>query len=799
MSAPTGLKIENGKVTWSRVADATGYEVEVNGTVKAVKFTNYDLMTFDALPADGAFTVKARAVADENKGDWSAEATYTHKGGAIVTPTIQGLDGKTLKWTAPTFTAYAGIAEPCPVVVIGETEKELDKAATSFDLSAAASGDVVLYYKADGVYYTDSGKIGLYYDAAGKISFAAPKNVHMEGDMLLFDPVVGANIYYLQDVYGTVTQITGSEVNDHCSDRKGHFLIKEMWAGNTDLKQIGNSAHAPVTYFTEGKGTADEPYLISDASQLRFIEFYEAIGEANYYEITADLAFAAYTPANDEDFSNFYNLGSFSGVLDGKGHTVSNIVVYYKDGYSSIFDNVTENGVIKNLKLASTHWRNWTNRTNDGIMHEKGGECAVLTYTNNGTIENVTLLSGSVTSVKDGAAGLVSLNRKKGVIKGCTVEAGFTVYGSNEAGAFAIYNEGTIEDCMNYGSVGGEYCIGGIVGRNAGTVLRCGNEGSVKGETYAGGITGYNYNIKEGDGMQYNTLIKYCYNGLNARIDCTYYAGGIAGVNGSDGKNETGETLYASAGIRGCYNQGSVKGGISVGGVVGMNFDSSDGTDGFGVVACYSTGDVGYNMTGFVGGRIYLSAEACGWAEDGGALIYVHYWDDGQSSEWPGVQMSKATVNGKEFYYANTPNPLYRPKGIIFSRVNPNYNANDAEDKLVWNQTATLTANSEESFWVYYINSDWASGANSRSAGAIAGFNKKVNDCYYLDGQTVGGTNLKLRAYLSGTGTVNAMQSRAEMRGIYEGLNLKLGENAFVQVEGKYPVLSWQIKEETNE
>ena len=71
----------------------------------------------------------------------------------------------------------------------------------------------------------------------------------------------------------------------------------------------------------------------------------------------------------------------------------------------------TEAGIIRNIVIEDTNWRTWTNRTNDGIMHEKGGECAILAYTNRGTIEGITLASGSIKADKDGAAGLVSINR----------------------------------------------------------------------------------------------------------------------------------------------------------------------------------------------------------------------------------------------------------------------------------------------------------------------------------------------------------------------------------------------------
>ena len=786
---PTDLSVDLlGKATWSRVSSAVGYEVEVNGAVVTTKFANYDLLSSEALPTDGAFSIKVRSVTDNAKSGWSETLSYAYSGGAVVTPSIDGIDGATLTWTRPTFTAYKGIEEPKPVLTIGGTQAEIPADASSYDLSSASSGEIDLYYKADGVYYKDSKKIRLDYDAASKsLSFCAPEKAYMDGDMLRFDEVVGANIYYLLDVYNTVTSISGSDILAFSSDRDRHFLIQAIRAGNTDLP-IADSEYTPVTYFTEeqGSGTEADPYRITTASQMRFIEYYEAKNEAKYYRLENDIVFEDYVPANDEDYSNFYNLGSLSGVIDGNGKTLKNVVVYYKDGYSAIFDNVTKNGVIKNLKIENTRWRTWTNRTNDGIMHNKGGNCAILAYTSSGTIENVTLVSGSVTAARDGAAGLVSVNR--GVIRNCVVEKDFTVYGANEAGAFATFNEGTIESCFNYGKVGGKSTVGGIVGRNAGKVYRCGNEGRVTADVYGGGIVGYNYNVFDGVSSQYATLVSECYN--KGQVSSTAYAGGIVGRNGSDGYNETGVEAYADAGVYGCYNQGPVSGIISVGGLVGQNYgyEATEGEKKFGVKGCYSSGDVNYNVDGFEANRIYLSVAACSWAEVDSPDIYVYYWADGTSPDpaFPGVKMSKVTIGTATFY--STKLPSYKATGVIFSRV-------DALSGAVYNSTADLAASGNNTL-IYYINADFTGADLVRPcAGALTGYNNMINDCRFVENQPIGGTTERLHATVGGTAdTAVAVSKEALRTTVADELNQALGEETFVNVDGKYPVLAWEIQ-----
>lgn len=781
IATPENLAADSGRVSWKRVTGVT-FELEINGKVLDVgNAVNYNLLNYADRPADGKFALRVRAIKDGKAGDWSAVVNYTYVGSPVVNPTVTGIDGTTLRWTASADAQY-------PLVTVAGVEHKLAADATSYDLSAVTSrSDVSLRYVADGTYYLDSAIIRLVYDPAGPtLAYAGPTNVHMEGEVLYFDRVEGANIYYFADVYNTVTSITGEAINSLSNDRSGHFLVKSMWAGNTDL-DIANSEPTPVTYFGEGKGagTLADPYLIDSLSDMRYIEYYEAVNQSNYYRLTADIEFEPYQPAKDEDYSNFYNLGSFSGVLDGQNHALKNIVVYYKDGYSSIFDNITETGVIKDLVIEDTAWRTWTNRTNDGVMHEKGGECAVLAYTNRGTIEGVVLKSGTITADKDGAAGLVSINR--GTIAGCKVLSGATITGANEVGAIAIYNAGTVRDCLNYGTVSGGATVGGIVGRNAGLVLRCGNEGTVTGESTVGGLVGYNYNINVGDGMQYDTLVSQCYN--KGIVSGMSFVGGLVGRNGSTGYNELGLTNYANAGLYGCYNRGDVSGIISVGGLVGENcaYYNGAGEDGFGVRACYTSGIVSTDEE-FRSGYIYLSVSDCTWAENDNELIYVHYWrgEDQGITSWPGAPMQKQKVGGHDFYVVAVQGNVADVTGLIFNRVNPN-NTSGGEGSI-HNQTVNIAASAVGGALIYAINDSWTN-ATAACAGWLAGYNNMVNDCYYA---APDGSSLPLSKTGSCPGC-SPMGNESDKEQIAENLNNTLGgADIFVSRDNKYPVLIWE-------
>ncbi|MCR5564499.1 MAG: hypothetical protein K6F59_01715 [Gammaproteobacteria bacterium] len=796
LNAPTNLSVDDsGRLTFSRVTDAQSYEIEINGITVTNKFANYDLLSLSTLPANGTFTIKVRAVYNDIKSDWSNSISYTYNGFKLNNPTIQGVENNKLKFSA-SFNTYTGITSPVVIVEVDGVQNALSSGTQEYDLSLLVGNkNVAIFVKGDGVYNKDSDKVKFAYNGSThKLAFEAPKNVHMEGNVLKFDKVEGANIYYFKDVYNTVTYLSGSDINSLSKDLNNKFLVKSMWAGNTDLN-IENSLESSVVYFSSHSGSEEDPFLITSASELRYIEYYESIGEAKYYKLSNDIEFENYNPQADEEYSNFYNLGSLSGSLDGDNHSIKNIVVYFKDGYSSIFDSITPTGVIKNLKIESTKWRTWTNRTNDGIMHEKGGNVAILTYQNRGLIENVTLVSGSVTAAKDGAAGLVTIN--KGTIKNCTINQDFTISGVNETGGFAIINEGTIQRCINSGTINGSYIVGGICGRNQGLINECGNNGAVNGNIYTGGIVGYNYNLDVDGKMESDTMVKACFN--KGRVTAVSYVGGIAGRNGSDGLNEIGGTtkVYANAGIYGCYNQGTISGLVSVAGIAGDNFtwwnDQTD--DGFGLRGCYSSGDINHLVDGFQSNRIYLSVDNCSWALSDNVEIRAYMWGSNWNNNWPGEKMEKTTIGGATFLYVDMPTgiSMNNVTGLKFSRVSQH--GYQTEDD-VFNSTEDITDISGTNTAIYYISSHFSTASlKYQSAAAIATSNNKIDHCYAKT-TTLGGTSENLALYVGGSATNSSLLDGVELKTISSSLNsIFINEEIFVDQDNKYPILKWEKEE----
>ena len=148
------------------------------------------------------------------------------------------------------------------------------------------------------------------------------------------------------------------------------------------------------------------------------------------------------------------------------------------------------------------------------------------------------------------------------------------VVGYNGAGYNGVeYSGGTVTGCYNEGNITGKRNVGGVVGYNGGTVTDCYNTGDVTGKYYAGGVFGEN-----------GGTVTDCYN-----------TGNVTGKEDVGGV--VGHCWKYDVTVTNCYNTGSVTGEEVVGGVVG----SSSCT----VKNCYNTGSVtGENYVGGVAGRI---------------------------------------------------------------------------------------------------------------------------------------------------------------------------------------------------
>ena len=300
-----------------------------------------------------------------------------------------------------------------------------------------------------------------------------------------------------------------------------------------------------TTEFLGGDGTEESPYLISNKTHLNNVRKYPGF----HFKMVTDIEF---TEADFAEKGDYYNNGQgwepiaidyntpFKGVFDGDGHTIKGLYV-----------NI---------------------QTTDKYIY------AGLFGYNEGTIKNLGMLDGSVSSSSSSSSSYVGgiAGWNDGTISDCynAGSVSSSSFYSKVVGGIAGHNgyDGTISNCYNTGSASSPVSAsstdsssyaGGIAGENYGTISNCYNTGSVSSiasSSYAGGIAGRNYGT-----------ISNCYNTGSASSFSSYsYAGGIAGRNGGT--------------IRDCYNTGSISSSSQAGGIAGYN----GGT----ISNCYNTGSV---------------------------------------------------------------------------------------------------------------------------------------------------------------------------------------------------------------
>lgn len=243
--------------------------------------------------------------------------------------------------------------------------------------------------------------------------------------------------------------------------------VKNLTTTNNDIinlyavwKETWGSRHITP----EGKGTANEPYLIANKENLAWMSFYtESVGSlTGYFKQVAniDLAGEEWLPIGNAT-------RAFNGRYDGNGFYISNIalnnIVGVNRQYLGLFGYISgKNAIVENVRI-----KDGNIGTSTGSSWHVGGIAGRL---DNGVIRNCTNFT-SVTAGNDRVGGIV----------------GFTF-------------NGKIESCYNYGNVSGNLWVGGIAGETRGSVIisncyaKCTTTAKSNWENWGGcngGIVGY--------------------------------------------------------------------------------------------------------------------------------------------------------------------------------------------------------------------------------------------------------------------------------------------------------------------
>jgi hypothetical protein len=297
----------------------------------------------------------------------------------------------------------------------------------------------------------------------------------------------------------------------------------------------------------------------------------------------------------------------FSGTLDGKEFTISNLTITQTQEYVGLFAN--NSGTIRNLKL-------------ENVQINVQGSLSSFIYAgslvanNTGIIENIETISGSLFARARGGnigyvGGLIGVHNRNitldNLVNNANVNGENT---TNMGGLIGRTNSITIiNNSMNTGTISGLSNVGGLVGwgNSTITITNTRNNGSVTGTSFqVGGLIGRG-----------NEIAITITNSMNSgSVNGFGMVGGLIGLG------------WAFTNITNSINSGSVSGTEDVGGFIGLNggtiinsynFGNISGTERVGgfigngkgiITTSINNGNiVGIGGFGYVGGLIGKGSE----------------------------------------------------------------------------------------------------------------------------------------------------------------------------------------------
>ena len=342
----------------------------------------------------------------------------------------------------------------------------------------------------------------------------------------------------------------------------------------------------------------------------------------------------------------------FIGVYNGNGKKVQQLDITANKDNTGMFG--VSAGTIKNVTIESC------------TITSNYMKVGAIAGKNTGLIENCTITSGTISSTNqissdEGAkgsriGGICGENTDGGIIRNCNNYSNVSGEYRGVGGICGIDMNGTIENCINNGTIEGRSGVGGIIGTTSGStnltnvIRKCVNKGEIiagkdgnnvpASDLDIGGIVGANwFNIENckneapitsyiqkcGGIAGYNSGdISYCENSGNITNNYVFQSGkggtdtgGIVGSNGGNVKNSfnsgsvsgDNNSVYiggiagfvGSGSTENCYNAAdtAIKGGQNIGGIVGGTTVASNS-----IIDCYNKGNIScYNNScgGIVG------------------------------------------------------------------------------------------------------------------------------------------------------------------------------------------------------
>ncbi|MCM1149307.1 MAG: S-layer homology domain-containing protein [Butyricicoccus sp.] len=319
----------------------------------------------------------------------------------------------------------------------------------------------------------------------------------------------------------------------------------------------GQTVTQPITVAKDltGEGTAESPFQLSTAEDLKLVSAYVAAGypfEGEYLQLTDNIDLPAdwipigalTTGTTDiNDAKQGVNIRPFSGTLDGNDKTIT-----FAKNSKPLFNYVRE-AAVHDLTIYAPYMDGYALVDKYTVDYGPDGEYGTGTggsyepgCPDTIDITNVTIKSGSI--IKNGgflggyASGGNTVNMtdcavEKGVKIGCTASGASA--GNIQVGSLAGAFSGKMLNCVSYADVYGTDTVGGLVGCKGQSmgyfeIINCAFYGSVHatGDT-VGGIVGSGY-INSSAGNTMCVKINNCI--FDGTVEGRNNVGGILGAEG---------------------------------------------------------------------------------------------------------------------------------------------------------------------------------------------------------------------------------------------------------------------------
>ena len=495
-------------VEWDEVPYATSYTLRIYKGASTSAFmttveeptVNLRQITGFTVPDNGSITIRFIAKASDYTDSESTEITYELEGTLLLSPEITSFDNGVITWkNVVGATSYT-------VKVNGAASETQTNTYSISSLGDNATIEIAAKI---------GGKTGsvtkVAYDAAAqKLRVLPIKDYRLDGDILRWGEIGGAKGYKIVDLdFNSYVVTTPYYIMSERNIVYGVYPVM-------DAQSVVASAEVESVdiKYLDGSGSQADPYLIKTPFDLRTIDYYELKNfEAgnpvkNYYKIVNDLNYR--TVSVLESNSNMFTLRKpFLGVLDGDGHTLSNIQVTHDNGFWALFEYIAAGATVGNIKFDDVEISNDYQKDEFPI----NPATAMVAYNNYGTVTTITLSHAKLTAAAGGVAGLVIHNYGK--VIGCTVDVCELHEGPTSSMGSAVYEMGgvVLENCAG-GEVSGNKVtnlrITGTsnnVGSAAGIVSINRKSATVKDNSYD------NVTINNKVGKEAGGVVAYCANG----------------------------------------------------------------------------------------------------------------------------------------------------------------------------------------------------------------------------------------------------------------------------------------------